>query len=236
MTIIYSSFVKLFRQAAFIFFTFPFAACGQQAQPINQTKTFEAMTQVKQENANVNTMHTTDTATFAAGCFWCVEEQFKQLKGVISVTSGFTGGSVANPSYKLVCTGTTGHAEACNIVYDPSIISYDELLGAFFVAHDPTQLNRQGNDVGTQYRSAIFFHNDEQKKLAEYYIHKLDEEKAYPDKIVTEVSPYTVFYKAEDYHQDYYDNNMDQPYCRLVIKPKLDKFRKVFKEKLADNK
>lgn len=194
------------------------------------------MTQVKQENANVNTMHTTDTATFAAGCFWCVEEQFKQLKGVISVTSGFTGGSVANPSYKLVCTGTTGHAEACNIVYDPSIISYDELLAAFFVAHDPTQLNRQGNDVGTQYRSAIFFHNDEQKKLVEYYIHKLDEEKAYPDKIVTEVSPYTVFYKAEDYHQDYYDNNMDQPYCRLVIKPKLDKFRKVFKEKLADNK
>jgi peptide-methionine (S)-S-oxide reductase len=236
MNIIYSIFIKPFRKAAFIFFAIPFAACGQQAQPINQTKTFEKMTQVKQEDANMDRMRATDTATFAAGCFWCVEEQFKQLKGVISVTSGFTGGEVANPSYKLVCTGTTGHAEACNIVYDPSKISYDELLAAFFVAHDPTQLNRQGNDVGTQYRSAIFYHNDEQKKLAEYYIHKLDEEKAYANKIVTEVSPYTVFYKAEDYHQDYYDNNMQQPYCQLVIKPKLDKFRKVFKGKLVDDK
>jgi len=174
----------------------------------------------------------TEIPTFAAGCFWCVEEQFKQLNGVISVTSGFTGGTVPNPSYEEVCTGTTGHAEACNIVYDPSKISYDELLAAFFVAHDPTQLNRQGHDVGTQYRSAIFYHNDNQKKLADFYIKRLNDEKAYSRKIVTEVVPYGAFYKAEDYHQDYYDNNKGAPYCQLVIKPKLDKFREVFKGKL----
>lgn len=173
-----------------------------------------------------------DTATFAAGCFWCVEAQFKQLAGVISVTSGFTGGHVPNPSYRQVCTGETGHAEACNIVYDPAKISYKELLAAFFVAHDPTTLNRQGNDIGTQYRSAIFYHDSEQKKEAEFYIRRLNEEQAYGKDVVTEVAPYKVFYKAEGYHQDYYTNNQEVPYCQLVIKPKLDKFRKVFKEKL----
>jgi peptide-methionine (S)-S-oxide reductase len=173
-----------------------------------------------------------DTATFAAGCFWCIEEQFKQLKGVLSVISGYTGGTVSNPSYRQVCTGTTGHAEACNIIYDPSKISYTELLAAFFVAHDPTELNRQGNDVGTQYRSAIFYHTENQKNQAMFYIKRLNEEKAYTSKIVTEIVPYKVFYKAEDYHQNYYDNNTEVPYCQLVIKPKLDKFRKVFKEKL----
>jgi peptide-methionine (S)-S-oxide reductase len=176
--------------------------------------------------------HTLDTATFAAGCFWCVEAQFQELKGVIKVTSGFTGGTVANPSYKQVCTGTTGHAEACNIIYDPSKIDYKELLAAFFVTHDPTQLNKQGNDVGTQYRSAIFYHNDAQKKEALYYISKLDEAKAYPNKIVTEVSPFKTFYSAEKYHQDYYNNNKNQPYCQFVIKPKLDKFNEVFKNKI----
>lgn len=175
-----------------------------------------------------------DTATFAAGCFWCVEAQFKQLEGVISVTSGFTGGHVPNPSYRQVCTGQTGHAEACNIIYDPAKISYKELLAAFFVAHDPTTLNRQGNDVGTQYRSAIFYHDSEQKKEAEFYIRRLNEEKAYGKDVVTEVTPYKVFYKAEGYHQDYYANNQKVPYCQLVIKPKLDKFRKVFKEKLKE--
>lgn len=173
-----------------------------------------------------------DTATFAAGCFWCVEAQFKELKGVVKITSGFTGGKAVNPTYKEVCTGTTGHAEACNIVYDPSIISYDALLAAFFTMHDPTQLNKQGNDVGTQYRSAIFYHNDSQKKLAQYYIAKLNTAKAYKSKIVTEVSPFGAFYSAENYHQDYYNNNKEQPYCQFVIKPKLDKFRKVFKDKL----
>src|SRR5690606_5151846 len=170
--------------------------------------------------------------TFAAGCFWCVEEQFKQLEGVTAVVSGYTGGHVKNPTYQQVTTGRTGHAEACNIIYDPSQITYDELLAAFFVAHDPTQLNRQGADIGTQYRSAIFYHNDEQKKLAHYYIKQLDDEGVYDKKIVTAVSPSQVFYKAEDYHQNYYTNNTSEPYCQLVIKPKLEKFRKVFKEKL----
>ncbi|SFW20746.1 peptide-methionine (S)-S-oxide reductase [Sinomicrobium oceani] len=173
-----------------------------------------------------------DTATFAAGCFWCVESQFQQLEGVKKVVSGFTGGTVKNPGYKQVTTGKTGHAEACNIVYDPSVITYDELLEAFFVAHDPTQRNRQGNDVGTQYRSAIFYHDKSQKEKAEYYIRKLNEAKAYDKPIVTEVSPFTKFYKAEDYHQDYYNQNKSEPYCQYVIQPKLEKFRKVFKEKL----
>lgn len=175
-----------------------------------------------------------DTATFAAGCFWCTEAKFQQLQGVKKVISGFTGGHVAHPSYKLVCTGTTGHAEACNIIYDPTQISYDELLAAFFTAHDPTQLNKQGNDVGTQYRSAIFYHNKEQKDKAEYYISKLNEEKAYPSKIVTEVSPFTVFYKAEDYHQNYYNQNTQQGYCKYVIQPELEAFKKVFKDKLKN--
>lgn len=176
--------------------------------------------------------NTTEVATFAAGCFWCVEEQFKQLNGVISVVSGYTGGHVKKPSYEAVVTGNTGHAEACNITYDPSIISYDELLEAFFVAHDPTQLNRQGNDIGTQYRSAIFYHNEKQKELVDYYIKKLNEEKVYPNKIVTEVKPFTVFYIAENYHQNYYNKNPQAAYCQYVIKPKLDKFKKVFKDKL----
>lgn len=173
-----------------------------------------------------------DTATFATGCFWCTEAKFKQLNGVVKVTSGYTGGTVANPTYKQVCTGTTGHAEACNIVYDPKQITYDELLEAFFVAHDPTQLNRQGNDVGTQYRSAIFYHNAGQKQKAEYYIDKLNTAKAYKSKIVTQVVPYGKFYKAEDYHQDFYAQNQNQHYCKYVIQPELEKFKKVFKDKL----
>lgn len=173
-----------------------------------------------------------DTATFATGCFWCTEAKFQQIEGVKKVVSGFAGGHVANPSYKLVCTGTTGHAETCNIIYDPTKVSYDELLAAFFVAHDPTQLNRQGNDVGTQYRSAIFYHNAAQKQKADYYIKKLNAEKVYPNPIVTQVNPYTVFYKAEDYHQNYFNQNGDQPYCKYVIQPELEKFRAVFKGKL----
>jgi len=176
--------------------------------------------------------HKTEIATFAAGCFWCVEAQFQQLDGVKKVESGYTGGHVAHPSYKEVCTGTTGHAEACNITYDPSVISFDELLAAFFTAHDPTQLNRQGNDIGTQYRSGIYYHNEEQKEKAEYYIKKLNEEKAYPTPIVTEVKPYGAFYVAEDYHQNYYNQNGEEGYCRMVIRPKLDKFKKVFAGKL----
>lgn len=173
-----------------------------------------------------------DTATFATGCFWCTEAKFQQLKGVKKVMSGYTGGKIKNPTYEQVCTGNTGHAEACNIVFDPKVISYDELLEAFFVAHDPTQLNRQGNDVGTQYRSAVFYHNAAQKEKATYYINKLNTAKAYKDKIVTQVVPATVFYKAENYHQNYYNLNGSQPYCKYVIQPELAKFKKVFANKL----
>lgn len=185
----------------------------------------------KKHVPNVTPAHL-DTATFATGCFWCTESKFQQLNGVVKVISGFSGGHVANPTYEQVCTGTTGHAEACNIIYDPQKITYDELIAAFFVAHDPTQLNRQGNDVGTQYRSAIFYHNTAQKQKAEYYIAKLNSEKAYKAKIVTEVVPYKAFYKAEDYHQNYYNLNSSQPYCKYVIQPELEKFKKVFKDKL----
>lgn len=174
----------------------------------------------------------TDTATFASGCFWCEEAKFSQLKGVLTVTSGYTGGHVANPSYELVCTGTTGHAEACNIVFDPSVITYDELLEAFFLSHDPTQLNRQGNDVGPQYRSAIFYHNDDQREKTAYYIGKLTERKIYPNPIVTEVKPFTTFYSAESYHQEYYKKHPNRSYCRYVIQPEMAKFKKIFQSKL----
>lgn len=170
----------------------------------------------------------TDTATFGAGCFWCVEAVFSELKGVISVLPGYSGGTVKNPSYEEVCTGTTGHAEVCQIVYNPAVISYDELLEVFWEVHDPTTLNRQGNDIGTQYRSAIFYHNDYQKKLAETYRKKLDESGAFSKPIVTQIVPFQAFYPAEDYHRDYFAKNPGQPYCQLVIAPKVDKFRKVF--------
>jgi len=204
-----------------------FQACGQK-DPTSNSKILNQM--ISQQPIMTNKK--SDTATFAAGCFWCVEGQFQQLKGVHEIISGFIGGHTINPTYKEVCTGTTGHAEACDIIFDPSVISYDELLAAFFVAHDPTQLNRQGNDIGTQYRSVIFYHNAEQKEKAEYYIKALNDEKAYDNPIVTQIEPYTHFYKAENYHKDYYLNNPEQGYCKLVVKPKIDKFKKVFKDKL----
>ncbi|RFM32605.1 peptide-methionine (S)-S-oxide reductase MsrA [Chitinophaga silvisoli] len=173
-----------------------------------------------------------ETATFGGGCFWCTEAQFQYLDGVLKVESGFSGGTVANPSYEEVCTGTTGHAEVIQVTYDPAKVSYEELLQAFWTAHDPTQLNRQGNDVGTQYRSVIFYHNEDQHKLAQEYKEKLDKSGAYDKPVVTEIAPFTKFYKAEDYHQDYYKENGSQPYCHFVIAPKLEKFKKVFKDKL----
>ncbi|MGN8067768.1 peptide-methionine (S)-S-oxide reductase MsrA [Mucilaginibacter sp. 22184] len=173
-----------------------------------------------------------DTATFASGCFWCGEAKFSQLKGVLRVTSGYTGGHVVDPNYEQVCTGTTGHAEACNVVYDSAVISYNELLEVFFLSHDPTQLNRQGNDVGTQYRSAIFYHNKAQSEKAMYYIRRLTEQKIYPRTIVTEVTGFTVFYKAERYHQAYYKNHPEAGYCLYVIQPQLEKFKHIFKDKL----
>ncbi|WP_143307392.1 peptide-methionine (S)-S-oxide reductase MsrA [Chitinophaga vietnamensis] len=174
----------------------------------------------------------TEKATFGGGCFWCTEAQFQELEGVIKVESGYSGGSVANPSYEQVCTGTTGHAEVIQVTYDPAKVSYEELLKAFWTSHDPTQLNRQGNDVGTQYRSVIFYHNEEQKEKAEFYKKKLQESGAYDKPVVTEIAPFKVFYKAEDYHQNYYNQNGSQPYCHFVIQPKLEKFKKVFKDHL----
>lgn len=175
----------------------------------------------------------TDTATFANGCFWCTEAIFQELDGVISAVSGYSGGQTENPTYKDICTGQTGHAEALQIVYDPSRISFDDLLEVFWQTHDPTTLNRQGADVGTQYRSAIFYHNEEQKQKAEEYKKELDKSGAFDRPIVTEITPFSKFYRAENYHQEYFENNENtNPYCRIVIRPKLEKFRKVFHEKL----
>lgn len=171
-------------------------------------------------------------ATFGAGCFWCTEAVFQNLKGVEKVISGYSGGHVVNPTYQQVCTGNTGHAESVQIYYNPEVITYDELLEVFWKTHDPTSLNRQGNDVGTQYRSVIFYHTEKQKELAEEYKKKLDESGAYDRPIVTEIVPFKNFYKAEDYHQDYYNLNSGKPYCTFVIQPKLEKFRKVFADKL----
>lgn len=181
---------------------------------------------------NIEIESVLDTATFGAGCFWCVEAVFLQLKGVKSVRSGYAGGSIANPTYKEICTGRTGHAEVVQIAYDASEISFDELLEVFWATHDPTTLNRQGNDIGTQYRSVIFYHNQFQKQRAGYFKDKLNAEKAFENLVVTEISPLPAFYIAENYHQDYYANNPNQPYCQFVVKPKVDKVQKVFKDKL----
>src|ERR1700694_975895 len=181
---------------------------------------------------NANTGEKTDTATFATGCFWCTEAIFEELNGVLKVTSGYSGGNVPNPTYKEICTGETGHAECVQVVYEPDKISYDELVEVFFEVHDPTSLNRQGDDVGTQYRSAIFYHTPEQKEKAEYYKNELDRSGAFNKPIVTEISAFSRFYRAEDYHQEYYDNNKNtNPYCSVVIRPKLEKFKKVFGQK-----
>jgi peptide-methionine (S)-S-oxide reductase len=171
-------------------------------------------------------------ATFGNGCFWCTEAVFQRIEGVEKVVSGYTGGKVKNPTYKEVCSGLTGHAEAIQITYHPAKVSYDELLEIFWQTHDPTTLNRQGADVGTQYRSAIFYHSDEQKRLAELYKKKLTEEKVFNKPIVTEITGASEFYPAEDYHQNYYNLNGSAPYCSYVITPKIDKLKKVFAAKL----
>lgn len=173
-----------------------------------------------------------ETATFAGGCFWCTEAIFEQLKGVSKVVSGYTGGTIKNPAYREVVTGRTGHAESIQITYDPKVVSYNLLLEIFFSTHNPTTLNRQGYDVGTQYRSAVFYHNEKQKNEAEAIIKALKKANVYEDEIVTEVKPFTNFYEAEAYHQDYYNNNKSQPYCENVINPKLVKFLKKYASKL----
>jgi peptide-methionine (S)-S-oxide reductase len=201
-----------------------FTSCAQKENRNNMTSS--------ETNISLPAGIKTDTATFGTGCFWCTEAIFQELEGVLKVTSGYSGGTVENPTYKQVCEGNTGHAEVIQVVYDPSKITYDELLEAFWQSHDPTTLNRQGNDVGPQYRSVIFYHNAEQKEKAEKYKAELDKSKAFDNPIVTEISPFSKFYVAENYHQDYYNNNGSQPYCYYVIRPKLEKFHKVFKSKL----
>jgi peptide-methionine (S)-S-oxide reductase len=173
-----------------------------------------------------------EKATLGGGCFWCTEAVYLELKGVVDVKPGYSGGHVKNPSYKEVCNETTGHAEVVQITFDPNVVSYTEILEVFFVTHDPTTLNRQGNDVGTQYRSAVFYHSEQQKQTAQKVIELLTKDKVYNKPIVTEVTKFDVFYVAEDYHFNYFARNKNQPYCQYVVAPKVEKFRKVFKEKM----
>jgi peptide-methionine (S)-S-oxide reductase len=203
-----------------------FAGLQSCAQKDNNNKIKTTTTTMTQSTA------TLDTATFGTGCFWCTEAVFQQLEGVEKVTSGYSGGTVVNPTYEQICTKTTGHAECLNVLYDPAKITYEELLKVFWEVHDPTTLNRQGADVGTQYRSVIFYHNAAQKALAEKYKAELDKSGAWDNPIVTTLEPMTIFYPAEAYHQNYYNNNTSQGYCQFVIRPKLEKFEKVFKDKL----
>lgn len=183
----------------------------------------------------MNSSEKMDTITLGAGCFWCTEAVFQQIKGVVSVTSGYSGGKISNPTYREVSSGLTGHAEVIQLVYDKSVISLEDILKVFFRTHNPTTLNRQGADVGTQYRSAIFYHTDAQRKIAEKVKQNLNEAAIWEDSIVTEITPFKAFYKAEEYHQNYYNNNPNQGYCQFVIVPKLEKFNQLFEELKKDN-
>ena len=205
----------------FLFFLISLTACNKS----KNNKNFK-------DQEIMETTTKLDTATFGSGCFWCTEAIFTRIKGVQKVISGYAGGTVENPTYEQVCTGKTGHAEVCQIIFDPSVVPYEELLKVFWKTHDPTTLNRQGADSGTQYRSVIFYHSEEQKNLAEHYKLELDKSGAWDNPVVTEISPFTKFYPAEAYHQNYFANNPTQGYCSYVIAPKVEKFEKVFKEKL----
>jgi peptide-methionine (S)-S-oxide reductase len=190
-----------------------------------------AQNKTNSKNNKINMTHT-ETITLGSGCFWCTEAIFQRLQGVVKVTSGYSGGFVDNPTYEQVCDKNTGHAEVCQIVYDTTQIKLDDILAVFWKTHDPTTLNQQGNDVGPQYRSVVFFHNEHQKELAQQYVKELNDSKAWANPVVTNVEPFQKFYAAENYHQNYYNDNKNQGYCRYVIGPKLEKFEKVFKDKL----
>jgi peptide-methionine (S)-S-oxide reductase len=218
--------MKLMLTYAFVSFT-TLLSCAQKENP-KKNMNSELKASVTGSSSGLKT----DTATLGTGCFWCTEAIFQQMDGVLKVTSGYSGGQTANPTYKDICTGTTGHAEVVQVVFDPSKVTFDELLEVFWQTHDPTTLNKQGNDVGTQYRSVVFYHDNEQKEKAAKYKAELDKSGAFDKPIVTEISPYSTFYSAEGYHQDYYNNNGSEPYCYFVIRPKLEKFQKVFKNKL----
>lgn len=202
---------------------FSLQACSQQTGTKEKSPDMTVPSDVK-----------VDTATFGAGCFWCVEAVFQELKGVLKVESGYSGGHVDNPTYKQICYENTGHAEVTRIVYDPTVITFSDLLEVFWSTHDPTTMNRQGNDVGTQYRSVIYYHDDEQKALAQRSLTEVGQP-LWEDKIVTEISPLINYYPAEDYHQNYYSLNPNQGYCRVIINPKVAKLREKFADKLKDN-
>lgn len=207
--VVLSSFLSLF-------------SCGNKAQTVDK----------KVVNKKIIMNDSVQLATFAGGCFWCTEAVFLEVKGVKKVVSGYTGGFIKNPAYREVCNGTTGHAEGIQITFDPKDVAYEDLLEVFFATHDPTTLNKQGGDVGTQYRSAIFYHSEEQKEKATKYIELIEKEKLYPNPVVTQIEEAGVFYLAEEYHQNYYNQNKEQGYCEFVIAPKLDKLRKYYKSKL----
>ena len=206
------------KKTSILFYLFIcFSACAQ-----NNTNT----------KSNKINMTNIETITLGSGCFWCTEAFFQRLKGVVKVTSGYSGGFVDNPTYEQVCDKNTGHAEVCQVLFDTTKISLDEILSVFWKTHDPTTLNQQGNDIGPQYRSVVFFHNKHQEDLAKKYINELNAAKAWPNPVVTTVEAFEKFYAAENYHQNYYNNNKNQGYCRYVIGPKLEKFEKVFADKL----
>ena len=198
-------------------------SCGQKSE--NQ----KISNKMNEEKVNMTGM---ETITFGAGCFWCVEAVFQQIEGVVKVESGYSNGQAKNPSYKEVCTGNTGHAEVVQVTFDPKKVSFDTILEIFWKTHDPTTLNRQGGDAGTQYRSGVYYSNEAQKVAAESWLKKLNDEHVFPNPIVTEIVALSNYSKAEDYHQDYYDLNGHNPYCQVVIKPKMDKLQKTFKDKL----
>lgn len=208
----------------FLFISVLFFECQGSSPEKNNKLTIAKKSTMENVNA--------DTVTLGGGCFWCIEAVLLNLNGVLEVSSGYSGGKTKNPTYREVCSGMTGHAEVVQVVYDPAKVQFEEILEVFFTMHDPTTLNRQGNDVGTQYRSVIFYNSPEQKQISEQIIADLNKSGAYTSPIVTQVEPLTVYYKAEDYHQNYFNNNSEQGYCQYVIQPKLDKFRKVFKDKM----
>ena len=213
-------------------FTLLFNANGETINKIKQMENKSNNSPAASETIQTGNSSSIDTLTLGGGCFWCVEAVYEMLDGVIKVESGYSGGTVKNPSYREVCTGNTGHAEVVQITFDSSKISIDEILKVFFTVHDPTSLNKQGPDVGTQYRSVIFYRNDHQREIAKSIIDDLNNNNVYLKPVVTQLVPFTNFYKAEDYHQDYYNQNKEAPYCRLVIQPKLEKFEKLFKDRL----
>lgn len=229
--------IKIMQFIITLFSMFAFVSCNHaetvKSKTSSENKSIEISKEKKSEKKNkMNTNTNYEVATLGGGCYWCMEAVFQRLDGVIKVESGFAGGHVKNPSYAAVCTGTTGHAEVIHITFDSTKVPFSEILKVFFTMHDPTTLNQQGNDIGTQYRSAIFYHNQAQKEVSQKIIAELNAAKAYPTPIVTEVTKFDVFYKAEDYHQNYYNDNKKQGYCQYVIQPKIEKFEKVFKDKL----